>query len=70
MARTTDFSVLSALKGRSILRLTDLSAAEIGGVVALALVVVVGKGGVTIATIASNIFVSFSIFFRYHRPYT
>jgi ornithine carbamoyltransferase len=36
MARTTDFSVLSALKGRSILRLTDLSAAEIGGVVALA----------------------------------
>jgi ornithine carbamoyltransferase len=36
MARTPDFSVLSALKGRSILRLTDLSAAEIRGVLALA----------------------------------
>ena len=36
MARTTDFSPLEGLKGRSILRLTDLSAAEIRGVVTLA----------------------------------
>ena len=37
MARTTDtMSPLEALKGRSILRLTDLSAGEIRGIVALA----------------------------------
>jgi ornithine carbamoyltransferase len=36
MARTTDTSPLEALKGRSILRLTDLSAAEIRGVLSLA----------------------------------
>ena len=36
MARTTDISPLEALKGRSILRLTDLSAAEIRGVLSLA----------------------------------
>ena len=36
MARTTNISPLEALKGRSILRLTDLSAAEIRGVLSLA----------------------------------
>jgi ornithine carbamoyltransferase len=36
MARTTDTSPLEALKGRSILRLTDLSAAEIRSVLSLA----------------------------------
>jgi len=36
MARSTDISPLEALKGRSILRLTDLSAAEIRALVALA----------------------------------
>ena len=36
MARTTDISPLEALKGRSILRLTDLSAAEIRSVLSLA----------------------------------
>jgi ornithine carbamoyltransferase len=36
MARNIDFSTLEALKGRSILRLTDLSAAEVHAVLALA----------------------------------
>lgn len=36
MARTTDNSVLDALRGRSILRLTDLTSAEIAAVLGLA----------------------------------
>jgi ornithine carbamoyltransferase len=36
MAHTTDFSVLDAVQGRSLLRLTDLSAAEIRAILALA----------------------------------
>lgn len=36
MARSNDFSILEPLKARSILRVTDLSAAEIQGILALA----------------------------------